>query len=514
MADGSDNGALGQDGPAPLAGMAWHHALDAIREPVFIHDRDLRVVWGNDAYLERAGMALEAASGRQYWEVFPRRDGPLEHCLRSMETGRETHEVLDLDGGRVLLSRSFPLSGATEGWSVHILEDVTELRQAERRAEQANRGLRTLSASNQALVRAGEEQALLGAICDAAIAEGGYGVAWVCFAPDTPGERVRSVAARGEDPGIADGMCKPVADDPAGSPAATAIYRHAPVSLAIAEEAAAAPGWMSNAYADGYRAVIALPLLDGDAAYGALTLLARDPDAFGEEEVTVLEELAGDLAYGVLALRDREAYFREREVQRRSLVGMVRAVAHAIEMRDPYTTGHQERVAELAAAIAREMGLEESRVEGVRLGALVHDIGKIGVPAEILSRPGRLSDMEFEMIKGHPEAGWRVLAEIEFPWPMADMVYQHHERLDGSGYPEGVAGSGIILEARILAVADVVEAMASHRPYRPAVGIDAALDEIADGRGGRYDPDVADACLGLFREGRFSFASEGSAPAR
>jgi len=157
------------------------------------------------------------------------------------------------------------------------------------------------------------------------------------------------------------------------------------------------------------------------------------------------------------------------------------------------------------------MGLDEETVTGVRVASLLHDVGKITVPTEILSKPGRLSEVEFQLIRTHPQASHDVLHGIEFPWPVAEVALQHHERLDGSGYPRGLAGDEIILEARILAVADVVEAMASHRPYRPALGIDAALEEIEQHSGGLYDAEVAEACVELFRRQGFTFARPGAA---
>lgn len=180
---------------------------------------------------------------------------------------------------------------------------------------------------------------------------------------------------------------------------------------------------------------------------------------------------------------------------------MIHALASAVEKRDPYTAGHQQRVARLACAIAGEMGLPTEQINGIRTAAIVHDIGKLSVPAEILSKPGRLSEIEMSLIKTHSQAGYEILAGIECCWPIARIVQQHHERMDGTGYPLGLAGEVILLEARILTVADVVEAMASYRPYRPANGIAPALAEIKEYRGRRYDPEVVDACLTLFNKG-------------
>ena len=186
----------------------------------------------------------------------------------------------------------------------------------------------------------------------------------------------------------------------------------------------------------------------------------------------------------------------------------IQALAMLGEMKDPFTAGHQRCVASLACTIAAKMGLPPDRVKGIRLAGLIHDIGKVRVPAEILTNPNPLSSAEFEIIKAHPTTGYGILNGIDFPWSIAEAVYEHHERLNGSGYPRGLSGKNIILEARILAVADVVEATASHRPYRPALGIDAALEEIAEQKGVLFDPVVVVACLEVFRRDGYQFDKE------
>ena len=183
----------------------------------------------------------------------------------------------------------------------------------------------------------------------------------------------------------------------------------------------------------------------------------------------------------------------------------VGALAATLEIRDPYTAGHQLRVGDLACAIAQEMGLAEGRIEALRLAAFVHDIGKIGVSAEILVKPGKLHESEMNLIKGHSQIGYNILKPISFPWPIAEMVLQHHERLNGSGYPQGLVAQEILLEARIIGVSDVVEAMSSHRPYRPALDLSKALDEILQNKGILYDTEIVDACIKLFNERNFKF---------
>lgn len=189
--------------------------------------------------------------------------------------------------------------------------------------------------------------------------------------------------------------------------------------------------------------------------------------------------------------------------------GTVAAIAKLAEARDPYTSGHQSRVAEIAYAIARELGHDDGFCEGVRIAGLIHDIGKINVPAKILTKPGGLTDLEYAIIKTHPQVAHDVLCSISFPWPIADYVVQHHERLDGSGYPQGLHGPEILLGSCIIAIADVVEAMSSHRPYKVAAGVDAALAEIERGAGTVYHLDAARACLTLFGERGFVVPSAG-----
>jgi putative nucleotidyltransferase with HDIG domain len=174
-------------------------------------------------------------------------------------------------------------------------------------------------------------------------------------------------------------------------------------------------------------------------------------------------------------------------------------------LRDPYTAGHQLRVAELACAIGRELNLDEDAIYGLRMASVLHDLGKITVPAEILNRPGQLNDLEYGIIKNHVQAGYDIIKKIEFPWPLAEIVMQHHERIDGSGYPRGLSGSQIMLEAKILSVADVFETIASHRPYRPSLGINRAIEELSVNKGVLYDEKVAEACILLMEENRFEF---------
>jgi PAS domain S-box-containing protein len=184
---------------------------------------------------------------------------------------------------------------------------------------------------------------------------------------------------------------------------------------------------------------------------------------------------------------------------RKAVITTIQVLVSAVESRDPYTAGHQTRTADLARAIATEIGLPQDKIDGIRLAGSIHDIGKLSVPAEILAKPNKLTDIELSLIEEHSRIGYEVLKNVESPWPLAEIVYQHHERMNGSGYPRNLKGDEILMESRIIAVADLVEAMASHRPYRAALGIEAALEEIEKNKGILYDNTVADACLRLFR---------------
>jgi PAS domain S-box-containing protein len=235
---------------------------------------------------------------------------------------------------------------------------------------------------------------------------------------------------------------------------------------------------------DGTRRFVELsgaPVIDGEELSGVICVARDVTDRMGTERA--LDHTLTEL--------------------RQVLGGMINTLGLIVEQRDPYTAGHQRRVANLAWAIATEMGVSLGRQGGIRVAASIHDLGKVSVPAEILSRPGRLSANELKMVQAHAQIGYGLLREVEFPWPVADIVLQHHERLDGSGYPHRLSGDEILLEARIVALADVVDAMASHRPYRPAFAIEEVMEEISRERGSLYDAQAVDACLRLFREEGF-----------
>lgn len=419
------------------------------------------------------------------------------------------------DGSLIDVSLAFSPIRSARGEMVGISavsHDVTEIKKAERELRAVNRALRTRSSCNLALVHAVNEVALMEEMCHVLVDVGGYRFAWVGFAQPDEANSVRPMARYGFEEGYVDGLESSWADAERGhSPWGSAIKTGTPQIIQYGAGDSAWTPWHDESLKRGYRSIIALPLRYETEILGALTIYASDPQAFHAEEVKLITELADDLAYGIRALRTHVAQEKSVERLQESMESTIGAVARMVEMRDPYTTGHQQRVAELAVAMGRAMGLPEQKVYGLHLAGIVHDLGKIHIPAEILSKPGKLTKIEYEMIKTHPEAGYEILKNVDFLWPIAQTVLQHHEHVDGSGYPAGLKGEQILLEARIIAVADVVEAISSHRPYRPALGIEAALNELRAQRGKFYDPAVVDVCVKLFTENVFSFQGKSGA---
>jgi len=290
-----------------------------------------------------------------------------------------------------------------------------------------------------------DEEELFHVVCKSIVEQGGYRMAWVGYKQHDENKSIKTVAGAGYDEGYLDIINITWAESERGmGPTGRAIRSG---TTQLCQDFASDPRHLpcrDAALERGYAASIALPLANGEI-FGALTVYAGEINTFTPTEIERLEEMAGDLAFGVRALHiRRERDFAMEQSQqhlaqlRKSLEDTVQAIATIVEMRDPYTAGHQARVASLAAAIAGQMGLPDDRVHGIHLAGIVHDLGKIQTPAEILSKPGRISEIEYSLIKIHPHAGYEILKDIDFPWPIALMVLQHHERLDGSGYPLGL----------------------------------------------------------------------------
>ncbi len=502
--------------------MRFRNLVETTSDWVWEIDENGKYTYVSPRVRELLGYDPEEVIGKTPFDLMPPEEArrvseifaPLLAERRNV-TGLENTN-LHKNGYCVVLETSavpnFDANGAFRGYR-GIDRDITERKKVEESLRKLNRALRTLSGCNESLVHAMDEQELLAAICEVIVRTGGYRFAWVGYAEHNDGKSVRPMAFAGEEAGFLNTIRFGWGDDDSGrNPIGEAIRTGTPQGISNIETSAALLLPREEALRRGYISCLSLPLRNGDTVMGVLAIYAAESNAFDDEEVKLLMELADDLVYGIGALRTRAERERAMEQNRlhtvrmeKALLETIEAIGSALEKRDPYTAGHQRQVAKLAHAIAQEMKLPQEIAEGIYMGCLIHDIGKIYIPAEILSRPGKLTNAEFEIIKCHPQVGYDIIKGIEFPWPVAKMILEHHERMNGSGYPQGLKGGEISLEARILAVADVVEAMASHRPYRPAVGLDNALEEISQNREALYDPQAVDVCLRLFREKGFQF---------
>jgi PAS domain S-box-containing protein len=360
-----------------------------------------------------------------------------------------------------------------------------------------------------ALARSDSPEDLIQNVCEAIVQQALFVVTWVGMTEPDRDKTVRVAGIAGTAKAYAQGIDVSWAlESPNGlGPTGQCIRTGKTVLISDTLTDPNFAPWRERANQYGIRCSVAVPIPDGGVADGALMVYAQIPNAFSQNEIYLFENLAEEIGYGLHAIQRRQQLAEEMKAREsiqkqlyQALESTIEAMSKTMEWRDSYTAGHQRRVAQIATAIGREMGLDEERLKGIHLGCLVHDMGKVAIPSEILTKPSKLTDLEMQMVRQHVQTSYDILKDIPFFWPIAEMVYQHHERLDGSGYPRGLKAEQIILEARILAVADTIEAMAAHRPYRAALGLDAALKVIQDGRATLFDDEVVSTCLRLFNE--------------
>lgn len=405
------------------------------------------------------------------------------------------------DGNVVLLSWTAFFDGS-DAVTYATARDITEMRKLEDHARQLSDILLCVRRINEHLLVAKDETALYQFVCNELIRVGHVVGAW--FGAKRPDGILEPVACSGVDLATLQRAGLRWDEDAAGqSPPGCAIQDQVPIVLNDIEADERFGRFKASWRRAGVLSTLVVPVkIDGEII-GTLAVWSSRKGTFDQESVQFLIEVAGDIGVGVRSIQLNKRLNATLLSLRETLGSTVEAIATMVELRDPYTAGHQRRVADLSAAIGKEMGLPEKHIEGLRVIGYLHDVGKISVPAELLSKPAKLTETEYTLIREHPEVGYRILKKLSFPWPVADAVLQHHERLDGSGYPAGLKGEDIVLEARILAVADTVEAMASHRPYRPGLGIERATAEIVKGRGTFYDPQVVDAFVRLIRDRQY-----------
>lgn len=492
----------------------WFEAMDSIEDGVMIHDDKYLILRVNRAYKELAKAAkFKDIIGKPYWQVFPKLNSPMTTCNEAIKTKKEATEEFVLDDSRIFQSRTYPIldSEGNYSYGIHIFEDVSQRVQKEQKIEELNRTLELIRRCNEILVRAELKSTLVKSICDEITANTLYHYAALFLKLGNSIKCVYYSFPKFKMDGVYD------------IDFSQAKYSVCPVVVSMQTQKSIVINDIKNDEIWNKRLMQHKELcpaqpfgMDGSMLCqyfslkdieGVFTIYSDQRAIFDDSKVALFKELAEDMAYGIHfhAIKERleETTILQNNslnLLKKSFKGTIQAVSKMTELRDPYTSGHQHRVAKLSVAIAKELKLEPDVIEGVELAAAVHDIGKIEIPSEILTKPTKLTKLEYEIIKNHPQAGYEILKEIEFSYPIAKIILQHHERVDGSGYPNGLSGEEILLEAKIVSVADVVEAMASHRPYRASLGIESAIEEIKKYRGTWFDESVVDACIDLFEK--------------
>jgi PAS domain S-box-containing protein len=440
---------------------------------------------------------------KELWADPHDREAAFEMIEKTGSVNRSECRMKRRDGTPIWIAASARKITGPDGKTLYyqgFMEDITEKKALEIDLGARVRELKVLSEMNNALLHAKTEEELLTEYCRIVVEVGGYMMAWVGFAEEGLEKRIIPVANYGHEDGYLKIVSVTWADTERGRGPTGRSIRSG--EICVCREIAADPDfalWREEALKRGYMSSIAIPFHPSEGTAACLTAYGVRVSRWSDSERRLMNQVASALGYGVTTLRTALAKAQYQESLSESLEQTIEVIAETVDQRDPYTAGHQRRVADLCVAIAGKLGLSSVRTQGLRLAASIHDLGKIGIPAEILAKPDRLTENQYNLLKEHAQLGYEIVKNVQFPWPIAQMIYEHHERLDGSGYPRGLKADEILLESRILAVADVVEAMSSHRPYRPSRGIDAALDEVLSKSGTLYDSAVVEACVNLFR---------------
>ena len=401
-----------------------------------------------------------------------------------------------------------------------IIIDVTNEKLAQLAFERSNQLLKSLVAAIRAMMRYQDKQGIADGVTRALVEEGKYAMAWIGEVPKHPYMPIKLVSKWGDTYDYAENIIITWDNTETGEgPTGRAIKLGKAQIISDINVEISYHNWRQLAQKSGFRSLASVPLFQSGRVTAVLNLYSHQPNAFDGEEIYYLEVLAADLSRTLITIESLSEYERiDRERlaaisrSQEALLEAVGALSETIEVRDPYTAGHQRRVAWLAVEIGKKLELNEDRLEALHIAGILHDIGKISIPAEILSKPGRLNHIEFELIKQHPKVGEEILKKVSFDWPIAIIVGQHHERIDGTGYPRGLTGGEILQESRILAVADVMEAMISHRPYRPGLSLQQACLELENGINTKYDGNAVKACIEIMKAGGYNFLQVGEEP--
>lgn len=470
---------------------------------VMLVDADHHILLANNAVKESLGVDSEQIIGKYCPKAIHDLDTPYPGCPleEALETGHAVErEFRDSKSGRWVTSGIYPTGFKASNHQAvffHMIQDITERKQAEQKLLSNYQTQTVLSKLlNISLLDIALKKQLQ-LILDHIIS-----IPWLEV------EKTGSIFLVEDDPGVL------VMKSHCGlAPQLLKMCKRVSFGRCLCGRAALSgqvefAGCVDSRHENRYEGIsphghYCIPILSSGKVIGVINIYIEEKHKRNKKEEELLCAIA-DILAGIIKHKQAEDEIQQNlHHLRQAIEGSIELTALMVEAKDPYTAGHQRRVSILSCAIAKEMNLSEEQIEGTKIAGLIHDLGKISIPSEILSKPGRITDIEFGLIKNHPQVGYDILKRVKFPWPIAQIVLRHHERMDGSGYPSGLSGEKILIEARILSVADVVEAISSHRPYRPALGIDAALEEISQNKGILYDPEVVDACIKLFKEKRF-----------
>lgn len=446
----------------------------------FCHTDDLPIseaalaeVWNGEKDIYEAELRMRHRSGKWVWVL-------------------DRGNVIERDSN----GRPLCMSG------IHM--DITTRKEAEIQALKVSNILQTLLRCHMDIILAKSESEMFSRTAATLATQRGYALVWFGIPESDPSKIIRQVASAGAAKSYLDNLEIHWANDHSGiGPAGRCVLAGQVQIVHKLQDQPDYSPWADKALSFGFQSSISAPIKVADEVVAVLNIYSQEEIVFTGEERILIEGFAADIGLAISVLRSKDAITTLNDKLAAAALNAIRAIAATIEQRDPYTAGHQESVAKLSEKIGITLGWDAVRLDGLRLGATIHDIGKIHIPAEILNRPGALSESEFSLIRDHAKIGYDILKHYEFPWPIGKMILQHHERLDGSGYPQGLVGDEIIDEAKILAVADVVDAITSHRPYRPSKGIEVAISEISKGRGTLFDADVVDACLKCLEDGEW-----------
>lgn len=487
----------------------WQATFDAITIPVFVYDRSYRLIRANRAYLERAGATMKDIIGKPYFDVFPKSGSPIIDPPQNAGRSISGSEVR-LATGEIFSSRNYPIYSENNEYryTLHTLEEITVVKQAEKSIRRIRLSLQVVANCIRGMLRESDEAHMLHTICKVAVNSGLYRTAWIGRAEQDEKKTLHLLASHGHAQEISQ-LPDPTWGDTEDSrtPMGVAISTG---KTSVVQDLAHDPKFSTFrrfAVKNHLASAVSLPLYQGETIWGGMTFYSDEPSAFSEEEIDALEILSASVAFGITALHSGPANKSSLLPTRQggskstaSLEKIIVALETVIEARSHYGTSNQRFVGEIGMAIAMEMGLTHEQAYGIRLAGIVHDIGEINVPDEILCKTGELTPDEYAQIQDHPQAGYDILSKLDLPWPLAQTVLQHHERMNGSGYPNGLSGDQILLEARIIAVADTLVAIAYQSQNHPHLGIPAALVEVEKGKGTLFDPAVVEAAIRLFRE--------------